>query len=45
MVGQEIDGGVSRGGFAEDAYVEVGWFSGFGEFKEVNGVCGLHRMT
>jgi len=45
VVGKEIDGGVSRGGFAEDAYVEVGWFSGYGEVEEVNGVCGFHCRT
>jgi len=41
VVRKEIDGGVSRGGFAEDAYVEVG----YGEVEEVNGVCGFHRRT
>jgi len=32
-------------GFVEDAYVEVGWFSGYEEVEEVNGVCGFHRRT
>jgi len=28
VVRKEIDGGVRGGGFAENAYDEVGWFSG-----------------
>ena len=37
VIREEIDGGVSWGGFVEDAYVEVGWFSGYREVKEVDG--------
>ena len=29
MIGQEIDGGVSRGRFAEDAYADAGGSSGY----------------
>ena len=42
VVRKEINGGVSGGGFVENAYVEVGWFSGYGEVEEVYGVCGFH---
>jgi len=33
VVRKEIDGGVSGGGFAEDACVEVGWSSVYGEVE------------
>jgi len=33
VVRKEIDGGVRGGGVVENAYVEVGWFSGYGEVE------------
>jgi len=45
VVRKEINGGVNGCGFVENAYVEVGWFSGYGEVKEVNGVCGFQSRA
>jgi len=48
VVRKEINGGVSGGGFVENASVEVGWFPGYGEVEEVNGfadsIVGLSVM-
>ena len=45
VIRKEINGGVRGGGFVENACVEVGWFSGYGEVEEVNGVCGFHSRA
>jgi len=45
VVRKEINGGVRGGGLVENTYVEVGWFSSYGEVEEVNGFCGFHGMA
>jgi len=45
VVRKEINGGIRGGGFVGNAYVEVGWFSGYVEVEEVNGVCGFHSRA
>ena len=38
MVRPEIDGGVGSGRFTVNAYIKVGWVSGYGKVKEVDTV-------